>query len=397
MGVIKRIKAEGFRSIEECDVELGPLTVLVGPNAAGKSNFMDIFRFASDALTSSVSVAVKQRGGLRTVVYYPTGSGKSAQFAKCSFDLEFQSGSENEKVKANYSFSFGPGRGGKVEVLSEEFQGEGAWRDYGFTRDQNHRVYGQGFTSDNVSPIPSESLALSHLSTLAPFSAAFHQLSLARFYDLKPQVLRTIDDSEPSVRPDVLGPTGEHFGHVLGLVSSRDPDSKATIDAYLSAMIQNAQRIEQRSELDGTVSTVEGIFSSDSDGKEESRIQRWGLSEGTLRLGGILTALLQPAVFDGSISFIGIEEPEKALHPPRLGALYEVLVAASHNTQVMVTTQSPDLLDSKEARPEHILAVDNANSRTIIGPLDETSRDLLVNKKYSLTELVRLGMLSPAG
>ena len=46
---ITRIWARNFRSIEKLDLELGPLTVLVGPNASGKSNVMDVLRFISDA------------------------------------------------------------------------------------------------------------------------------------------------------------------------------------------------------------------------------------------------------------------------------------------------------------------------------------------------------------
>ncbi len=47
---ITRVWARNFRSIADVSVELGPLTVLVGPNASGKSTVLDIIRFIKDSL-----------------------------------------------------------------------------------------------------------------------------------------------------------------------------------------------------------------------------------------------------------------------------------------------------------------------------------------------------------
>ena len=46
---ITKVWAKNFRSIEYAELELDPLTVLVGPNASGKSNLLDILSFLADA------------------------------------------------------------------------------------------------------------------------------------------------------------------------------------------------------------------------------------------------------------------------------------------------------------------------------------------------------------
>ena len=46
---LTRVWARNFKSIRELDLELGPLTVLVGSNASGKSNVLDVLRFIRDA------------------------------------------------------------------------------------------------------------------------------------------------------------------------------------------------------------------------------------------------------------------------------------------------------------------------------------------------------------
>jgi predicted ATPase len=395
---ISRVRIENFRSIRACDVELGPLNVLVGPNAAGKSNFMDATRFTADALSLSLTDAIQRRGGLQQIVHMaPGSSGINAAVMSIELHLHRPESGDVPAGDAHYAFSVGRGRDGRAAVLSERFQGFGSWEDPGIAREADGTVFEiHGRTDDALGLVaPLEALALGWYAITAPRRAVIDFFRSARFYDLHMSALRGVDDSDPATRPDSLGPHGEHLGHILGRIAELDPDAKATLDAYIAAMIPNALGLGQRSELDGTVSAVEGRFTAESE-DTELKVQRWALSEGTLRLGGILAALLQPRVFDGTIPFIGIEEPEKALHPPKLGLLYEVLTAASQNTQVMVTTQSPDLLDNKEARPEHLLAVENIDAATAVGPLDEVGHSLFNDKILSLTELLRVGSMHPA-
>ncbi|MCP4661868.1 MAG: ATP-binding protein [bacterium] len=75
------------------------------------------------------------------------------------------------------------------------------------------------------------------------------------------------------------------------------------------------------------------------------------ISNGTLRALALLVAVLQPASNHGGTgSLIGIEEPEKAIHPAAVAALGDAFLDASQATQVMVSTHSPDFLDN-EAHP----------------------------------------------
>ena len=60
---LRRVRIRNYKSIAYCDVELGQLTILVGRNGSGKSNFLDALRFVGDALRSPLSQAVKSRGG----------------------------------------------------------------------------------------------------------------------------------------------------------------------------------------------------------------------------------------------------------------------------------------------------------------------------------------------
>src|SRR5262245_30447459 len=64
---LRRVRIRGYKSIAFCDVQLAPLTVLVGRNASGKSNFLDALAFLRDVMDTNVPVAVKRRGGWSSV------------------------------------------------------------------------------------------------------------------------------------------------------------------------------------------------------------------------------------------------------------------------------------------------------------------------------------------
>ena len=64
---IKRVILKNYKSIAACDVQLQPLTFLVGRNGSGKSNFLDALRFVADALNSSLGHALRDRGGINDV------------------------------------------------------------------------------------------------------------------------------------------------------------------------------------------------------------------------------------------------------------------------------------------------------------------------------------------
>lgn len=65
VGRVRDVHIRNYKSIGQATVAMGGLTILVGANGAGKSNFLDALAFVSDSLTDSVELAFKGRGGSR--------------------------------------------------------------------------------------------------------------------------------------------------------------------------------------------------------------------------------------------------------------------------------------------------------------------------------------------
>ena len=72
-----RVQLRNFRSIARCSVGLRPLTLLVGRNGAGKSNFLDAIALVTEALRSDVAEALRRRGGIDEVRRRSKGHPKS--------------------------------------------------------------------------------------------------------------------------------------------------------------------------------------------------------------------------------------------------------------------------------------------------------------------------------
>jgi hypothetical protein len=89
------------------------------------------------------------------------------------------------------------------------------------------------------------------------------------------------------------------------------------------------------------------------------------------------------------------EHRSAALHPAGVSALYEAMDDAAAHTQVIVTSQSPDLLDSEYASIDHIRAVANVGGVTQVGPVDAAGRAIVGKGLMSLAELHRSGQLRP--
>jgi hypothetical protein len=223
-------------------------------------------------------------------------------------------------------------------------------------------------------------------SLQAPYASTFAELSGMQFYHFEPEVLRVPQSSAPG---SDLGGRGEHLGDVLGAL---DADYKARVDAYMRAVVPQVISID-RYEV-GQYVTV-ALRAPVGDGSEVE-FGPESISDGTIRATAVLAALFQPSVRDGRVRLVGIEEPEIALHPAAAGVLFDALTEASEHVQVIATSQSADLLDREDLDPSVIRPVTMRDGLTVIGEVDDASREIVKQKLYTLGELMRGNQLTPA-
>ena len=380
--MLKRVEIKNYKSIAQAVVDLNQFTVLVGPNGAGKSNFLDALSFVTDALVhNSVQYALNARGGFHAVRWRESPRGRPRSLSM-RFDIDF-----GEGTTSTYMFEICSERKNSIRVRKEEcFTSKGLLdrASPNFTGENGTiRLENTGFPNDRktteLGMIP-DCLALPLLGRLPEFNPTYRFLSQMRFYSIAPGRVR-----EPQ-KPDDgfdLNRDGSNAASVIrALQSDRDRGSYSyrVICEFLSKMVPGVEKVEPKAM--GSLETIS--FKQNTGGQEPVDFEALNMSDGTLRILGVLLAMHQCS----SPSVVGIEEPESTVHPAASEALMDVLLEGSHRSQVLITTHSPEILDNKELRLEDMRAVEWNNGKTMIGPISEATKKVVREGLCTLGELL---------
>lgn len=384
---ITRVVLKNYKSIAACDVRLGPLTFLVGRNGSGKSNFLDALRFVADALNSRLEHAINDRGGINDVRRRSRGH-PNHFFIRLEFILP-------EGLTGHYAFRIGARKRnngkrdkyGEYRVQTEECKLQ---NEKLLTPEVYFRVDEGVVTDTSVKVAPAaatDRLYLVNASGLPEFLPVYEAFSRMGFYNLNPDKIRELQAPDPG---DVLVRDG---GNLTSVLTQLAPTVKRSIEEYLEDVVPGVHAVDVKAL--GHMATLEFRQKIAGD-KDPWRFLSNNMSDGTLRVLGILVALFQgDHDMQKRVPLVGIEEPEIALHPAAAAALLEALRDAARKKQVITTSHSPDLLDDKHLDVDSILAVEAHDGNTVIAPIDEVGRSVVRDKLFTTGELLRRDQLQP--
>ena len=378
---IHRVRLRNYKSIGRCDVQLGPLAVLVGPNGSGKSNFLDALQLTGQALYMTLDHALRERGGINEVRRRSGGH-------PANFGIELHFTLPDGMSQGLYSFEVTSERNGGFSVRNETCRvspPEPLGTSKGFVvREGKVEQHNIAVTLPRPAP---DRLFLVSASNVDEFRPVYDALTAMVFYSFSPDVMRWPQPPDPG---ELLHPNGQNLASVIASLEKRNPKSHKQIQEYLRQITPGVESVARI-----TIGNLETLqFRQHVAGQGAPwRFPAINMSDGTLRGLAVLTALLQG---DGtSPSLIGIEEPEIALHPAAAGILWDAIQDGQDLTQVLVTTHSPDLLDRKDIPIDAILATDSDAGTTQIGPIIESSREAIRERLATPGELLRQKRLRP--
>jgi predicted ATPase len=375
---LKRVWIRNYKSIGACCVELGALTILVGRNGSGKSNFLDGLRLVADALQASLDHAIKSRGGIDAVRRRSTGHPRN--FAvKLEMNLE-------DWNTASYEFEVGARPEGGFFVKREELTVVTP-----ANRTLAHYLVREGkvvkASKENMPPAAEDRLYLVNAAGLPEFREVYDGLLAMGFYNVNPEAMKELQSPDAK---ELLHHDGGNITSVIARLKKDQPEIAERITKYLSTIVPGITDVS-RVALGPreTLSFRQGV---------EGAAHPWSffaasMSDGTLRALGTLVAVMQLVERKKPVRLVGIEEPETALHPAAAGALMDALREASVHTQILVTTHSPDLIDQIDPRQDTLLAVQTAEGTTDIGRVDPASLEAIQEHLYSPGELLRMDQL----
>lgn len=381
--MLTRLEVRNFKTFDEFAVDVEPFAVVLGPNAAGKSNLFDALRLVSALASSEVNTAMQSVRGrphelfrdpsehisiacevlLDPQLFDPFGQAHTIKNTRLRYEVELvwrENGSSARPLVARE-------RVVRIEPANDRLKGQYikspvqpryfSHKDYLATLSKNSKDYfvvSQDGKQGRNREIPAETASATTLSTVRD-ATFLHLFALAtefrswRFLQFDPAVLRQPSDESASV--DRLAPDGRNLAAVLGRMqeSGNEAVLKEIADE-LHELVGGIDAVVPRF-VDAT-RQWELWFDSARDGEISARV----VSDGTIRLTALLTAVLDPEA-RGLICF---EEPENGVHPQRLRQLMELLPRFSTDLrdaseqpplrQVVVNSHSPVVLASVDLR-----------------------------------------------
>lgn len=396
--MINRIKITGYKSLRNFEVRLRPLTVLFGPNAAGKSNFLDALQLLSHAVTARTLMEAFEppyRGTpLESFTFESDGIAGHLKkdCLRFSLEIDVQLSEETIKKVERQISEMRSGAGGEVkratikernlryrltiEILpksgilrvADEFLA--ALRSSGeiktsrkpfLDRQEDHlhlRLEGQARPTEHEIGLDHTLVSRPLYPPHYPHITAFrHELASWSFFYFEPRERMRAANPVKEVRK--IGLMGEDLAAFLNTLRVADPAQFRGIERALNALVPRIRKIE---------------VEPNSLGEVELRLIEDGMpmparlvSEGTLRMLGLL------AVASGKDlpSLVAFEEPENGIHPRRIQFLAEFLKERStqSGTQMIVTTHSSLLADMLPSEALFVCHRDEGN--TIIHPFIE--------------------------
>lgn len=354
---ISKVHIKNFKSIRDSECfDLLPVNILIGANGSGKSNFISFFELVRKIYEKNLQVYVAQRGGSEKFLYNGI-KGSEYLYGKLIFDNEW---------KNEYEFKLLP------------------------TTDNNFII------SDNSNLTPPNSKNI-HSKIVSHTS---RESNLSDSEEYRDKYLRNFIEAMRIF----------HF-HDTSFTSKMRQPAPLSDDAYLQAdgsnlpVILNKIKKHNHSHYQKIISIIKDnlpyfydFYLEPQNGylslrwkvvNEDVILDAHQLSDGSLRLMALVTLLMQPKLPE----IIIIDEPELGLHPYAINNLTQLIHLASIHSQIIISTQSSDLIDAYIANAENtenavqsIVVTEYKNQQTKFNRLSyEALRNWL--EKYTLKEL----------
>jgi len=377
--MIRRVRVDGYKSLRNTELELSPLTLIVGSNATGKSNLFDALRLLSRVVTSyslheaftvhrgdPVEAFSYSEGGLEALLHKETARftievdvelsqtvrARTEQLIERYVSPSNRTTVRRSPKKANItesllryrvSISINPKTGAlRIEdeylVALRETQDGCLYPDEKirpFIEKIGNRIYlrmeGQDCSVEYESGLSYAVVSQPLYPPYYPHLIALREeLASWQFYYLEPHLMR---EASPIKESYTITSFGGDLAAFYWTLQRTHPGQFHNLEKTLQTFIPTIEGIQTEVTKDGLLR-----LKVTEDGIEHSVKV---VSEGTLRLLALL-AILSP---QNPASVIGIEEPENGVHPRRLRHIARLLQNASEKRQIIVNTHSALLLD----------------------------------------------------
>ena len=411
---IQRVHVENFKSFSELDADLSQFNIVIGSNAAGKSNFIAVFRFLRDIATLGIVNAIALQGGSEYIRNTKIGTDRDLA-VKVTYlpDLALpfvEIGKEDSRLtgmkpcESSYEFALRfTGEGDEFVITRDNlvigFDLESCGRN---DRDVAGKITGdrseiivsnsggeitydvripQGCTlrQEEIVPVFFRSKKLPEKTLLLETIYGYPIPHLEKFFDRI-----AIYDLDPKLPKKGAAVTGrkdlEENGSNLAIVVRNlieDPEKKRKFSNLLRDLLPFVEDISVQKFMD--VSLILTLRERYAKGRD---LPASSLSDGTITLLGLIIALY----FEDK-PFIIIEEPVRHIHPFLVARVMGMMKEASQNKQIMITTHSTEVVKHAFLNDILLISRDSEGFSVISRPSDKEEVRTFLENEIGIEEL----------
>jgi predicted ATPase len=425
-GIVTRVEALGYRSLRHVSQALGPFHVLVGPNASGKSTFLDVIAFLGDVLRAGVEAAVHGDSRLSVPLRAPDAKHLSWMRNESRFELAVElriPKERRERLKNGRTdlcrYELALDVSGPLRIIAETLWLKpsapvapgtarslfpesatppksivhlprkavpGGWKRIVSRSAQPDRVTFTSETSgwNNPFRIGTDKAALASIpddEVKFPVATWFRGA-------LEEGVQRLVLSSDHMRRPSPPGRTrgyaadGSNLPHVVSVLESRHPTEFAEWVRHVREALPDLQSVTTREREEDRHRYLVLRYQSGLEAPS------WLVSDGTLRL----LALTLLAYVPELTGYYLIEEPENGIHPRAVETVFQSL-SSVYRAQVLVATHSPVIVSMAELK-QLLCFARTADGATDVVAGDEHPRLRAWKGGVDLGTLLASGVLS---
>ncbi len=394
MRSLLKVRVKNFLSLRDVEVDLQPLNVLVGPNAAGKSNFLDVIRFLGDAAREDLRPALVKRGGYESVRFRgePTNGGRVEIHIEAVVTKH-----ATERARDSYTLRFWQPPPKVTSTRQILFREEDVQFKRTAGRGRRITIQGKKFTlyDEAKTPMPPEalfqpeSLALSTLPRLAPERGGEQVGTIAELFSSFVVFDVNVEKARmPSALQggDLLADASNLAAFLFNL--SHHEEWFAAFEDDARAMIPGYKRLQFK-HLGGADEAI-AVEIEETGFRGTTPLSK--ASFGSIRALALLALLYET----NPTKLTCVEEIDHGLHPHVFDRLVERLRWASERTQFLIVTHSPALVNRLQASELIVCERDAETGETrmpAIDPEDVRAMEAKMKGRMGLGELWFTGSL----
>ncbi len=406
--MIRHVMIKNFKSLHHLTVDLKPLTIIIGPNASGKSNFLDGLEAIKHLVQFKGTVRPGREGEQATISMEETLWRKSEPTAEISWKLDYTldpnelppvrqfSLFDDEIDYENFTYHLSI----RNDVLDEE-EVPSITKEELTAFPGQYEVFSRLEDNITVQNFPKTDISLVDLAlhfyareSLPIARALRYYIREWKFYKIIPHLMRSPVFTRLRKHPHLIK-DGSNLVNVLHYLGEHQPADFEYIQNEMYNALGFSHLNTQEVDDDEGVTLRERVY---LEAQEEvfAKSKPFGpnnLSDGTLGLLALLTVLSnsKPA------PLICLEEPERSIHPQLIPRLAHYLHEAAHHTQLIVTTHSPEFLDHFDPNQQEyvqvLVAYRNAEGATEFVPIQKIQNVQSWLDDYTLGQIWTMGQI----